>query len=346
LFWNWVYFFLDIIGRLSGRSAHERLSVQIVMRAVFVLALATGLFFQHSAWAQTDMRGLLDRMDRFDRDLNVLQSQVYRGQGGGGATVITSPALGGGGSANRPSTPLSGDAYSLLDDRLSALENQLRDMTGQVEKATFAASQLSAKLDRMQSDTDFRLKELEEKLAGAAPPGGPAGTNPPPANKQGADASSQQGLGSPPGSLQHPPSGAAPAAGPVALVGKTPQEQFDYAFGLLKNSDNAGASKAFQAFVTQHPQDPLAGNAMYWLAQISYSQAQYDQAAVIFLDAYRKYPKSAKAGESLLKVGLSMSNLGKKKEACAALARFSSEFPDAADNFRRLAASEKQKLGC
>jgi TolA-binding protein len=41
-----------------------------------------------------------------------------------------------------------------------------------------------------------------------------------------------------------------------------------------------------------------------------------------------------------------MSNLGKKKEACAAFHRFTTEYPDAADNLRRQAASEKQKLGC
>jgi tol-pal system protein YbgF len=327
------------------------------MRAVFVLALAAGLFFQHSAHAQSDTRGLVDRLDRLERDLNTLQAQVYRGQGNGGPTVITSPALGGSGSGGggaRPSGPLSGDAYSLLDDRINALESQMRDLTGQAEKTSFAVGQLSAKIDRMQADNDFRLKDLESKSGGGVPTGAPAGAVSPPAAKQGADAGTQ-GPGAPPGTLSHSPGApaqgnnlAAPpaAAAPVALVGKTPQEQFDYAFGLLKNSDNAGAAKAFQAFVGQHPQDPLAGNAMYWLAQISYAQGQYDQAAVTFLDAYRKYPKSAKAGESLLKVGLSMSNLGKKKEACAALSRFSSEFPDAADNLRRLAASEKQKLGC
>ncbi|HXP97214.1 MAG TPA: tol-pal system protein YbgF [Telmatospirillum sp.] len=290
--------------------------MQIVMRAVFVLALAAGLSFQQSAWAQSDPRG---------------------------PTVITSPALGGA----RPSGSLNGDAYSMLDDRISALESQLRDLTGQIEKATFAANQAAAKMDRMQNDLDFRLKELEGRQGGGSPAANAPGGAPPAAGKSPTDTGSQ-GLGAPPGALQHNPAqanAAAPAA-PTALVGKTPQEQFDYAFGLLKNSDNAGASKAFQAFVGQHPQDPLAGNAMYWLAQISYSQGQYDQAAVTFLDAYRKYPKSAKAGESLLKVGLSMSNLGKKKEACAALSRFSAEFPDAADNLRRLAASEKQKQGC
>lgn len=326
--------------------------VQVVMRAVFVLALAAGLFCHGEARAQADTRGLVDRLDRLERDLNTLQSQVYRGQGSGSTTVITSPALGGGvsgGGSAAPTGNLSGDAYSLLDNRVSALESQIRDLTGQVEKANFTAGQLSAKLDRMQADDDFRFKEIEAKVgvgAGAAA-GAAAGK---PAEGASPAAGAPTALAPVSGNLVHP--SGAPAAAPAAAASapppaaKTPQEQYDVAFGLLRNSDYDGAAKAFQAFIAQHPQDPLAGNAMYWLGQIPYSQGQYDQAAVTFLDAYRKYPKSAKAGESLLKVGLSMSNLGKKKEACAALIRFTSEFAEAADNLRRQAAAEKQKLQC
>jgi tol-pal system protein YbgF len=146
-------------------------------------------------------------------------------------------------------------------------------------------------------------------------------------------------VSSPPAQLPTPS-----VAVPQAL--SLPNEQYDFAFGLLRKPDYEGASKAFQTFLAQHPQDPLAGNATYWLGQIPFAQGQYDRAAVIFLDAYQKYPKSAKAGESLLKVGLSMSNLGKQKEACAALHRFASEYPDAADNLRRQATAERQKLGC
>lgn len=324
------------------------------MRATVVaLALAAGLGFHGAAQAQTvDTRGLVDRLDRLERDLNTLQSQVYRGQAGGGSSA--SAGAGGGGA-------VTGSAYGILDDRISALESQMQQLTGQVEKSNFNLSQLSTKIDRMQSDNDFRFKELESKAgigpapgaAAASPAGQPSAAGQPGPTALNAPAAGEGTMGSPPGFLAHPATGhpgAAPAAPAAAaqpaLVGKTPQEQYDYAFGLLRNSDYDGANKAFQAFVGQHPQDPLAGNAMFWLGQIPYSQGQYDQAAVIFLDAYRKYPKSAKAGESLLKVGLAMSNLSKKKEACAALHRFTTEFPDAADNLRRQASTEKQKLGC
>jgi tol-pal system protein YbgF len=331
---------------------------------------------------QQDMRDVLDRIERLERDLNILQSQFYRSQAAGnasGTTVITSPAAGGGSGA-----PLSGDAYSQLDQRISGIEDQMRNLTGQVEKANHDATELNARLDRMQQDNDIRFKEVEQKVgigmatsAGAQPPAPAAGqavaSNAPQSLTGAPDAGSsankpgEEKWNPTMGSAPHPlgqlsesdlkklapknadaaastkQASAAPAPQPAA---KTPQEQYDAAFSMLRNNNNDGATKAFQAFLAQHPKDPLAGNATFWLGQIAFSQGKFEQAAPIFFESYTKYPKSAKAGESLLKVGLSMSNLGKKKEACAALARFTSEFPDASEGLKRQAVGEKQKLGC
>lgn len=327
--------------------------------AALLLALGLGFAVQGPAQAQAqDVQGLNDRLNRLERDLNTLQSQVYRGGGGSSSSSSSS----GGGA-------LSGDAYSMLDQRINALEGQVRDLTGQLEKVNYANSQVQSKLDRMEKDNDFRFKELEDKVNGGGQPGGaqpgqPAqqsgGTAPANGNSGNAKGDWNPTMGSPPGNLGQVPvadlkkeqqeiaangaASAAPAKG--TLPGKTPQEQYDYAFGLLRNSDYDGANNAFTLFVQQHPQDPLAGNAVYWMGQIPYSKGDYAKAAPLFLDAYRKYPKSAKAGESLLKVGLSFSNMNKKKEACVAIDRFLSEFPDASDNLRRQAKQEKTKLGC
>lgn len=309
--------------------------MRIVIRAVVVLALAAGLLSPMPLRAQSDTRGLIDRLDRLERDLNTLQSQVYRGGGSAG---------GGAGGAVSGGAGLSGDAYGRLDDRISSLETQLHELTGAVEKANFANGQLQSKLERMQADDDFRFKALEAKTGLA-----PAAAALPAAATSGGSGAEAGAITPAPASgvLSHPATpGAAPPPPPPPAAVKSPQEQYDRAFAMLRNSDYDGAGKAFQGFIAQYPQDPLAGNAMYWLGQIPYSQGQFEQAAVIFLDAYRKYPKSAKAGESLLKVGLAMSNLNKNKEACAALHRFTTEYPDAADNLKRQAAVEKKKLGC
>lgn len=289
-----------------------------------------------------DTQGMVDRINRLERDLNTLQAQVYRGQSG---KVQSS-----GGSADAGVSGGGGGAYGMLDGRISSLEDQLRQVTGDLEKYQYDLNQLKAKLDRVQQDDDFRFKQLEEK--NAAPAGPPAAAVVPPAAGAADANGNKQGPGSPPGFLGQPKTGDKPATPPPAAdagalpAGKSAAEQYDYAFGLLRNSDYDSATRAFQAFLQQHPQDPLAGNSAFWLGQIEFAQGHYDQAAPIFLDAYRKYPKSAKAAESLLKVGVSMGNLGKKAESCAALKRFQTEFPDAADNLRKQASAERSKQGC
>ena len=311
-------------------SARKAAPVRLHPRFLPLLLLPILMAGCATANAQSDTRGLVDRLDRLERDVGTLQSQVYRGGGSGGS---------GGGA------PVTGSAYDSLDSRLGRIEQQVRDLTGQVEQADFNASQLSAKLERMQADIDLRFKELEQKSGGSAP-ASTAGT---------ADAPAAPGA--PPGSLVHgnKPAGQAqtqqpvpPAqsGAPVTLVGRTPQEKYDYAFSLLRNNDHAGAAKAFDTFIAQYPDDPLAGNATYWQAQIYFAQSQWDQAAPLFLKAYRNYPKSAKAGESLLKLGMALGNMGKKQEACAALSRFTTEYPQALDTLKRTAASEKSKQGC
>ena len=180
----------------------------------------------------------------------------------------------------------------------------------------------------MQADNDFRLKELEDKAGGGAPAVAAAGAPAPPdrADTPAAAASARRRAIWPHPARWRRSHRRTPAA--AAPAGKTPQEQYDYAFGLLKQPDYDGRRpRPSRPSSPSIRKDPLAGNAMYWLGRFPIAQGQYDQAAVTFLDAYRKYPKSAKAGESLLKVGLSMGNLGKKKEACAALPRFSDRIP-------------------
>lgn len=339
------------------------------LKAAFIAIVVAGAIASGSAHAQQqDVRDMIDRIDRLERDLNILQSQFYRSQSGN-PTVITSPAAGGAGAGSTGA--LSNDVYNTLDQRIAGIEDQIRTLTGAVEKANHNSAELATRLDRMQADNDVRFKDIEHKDPGAPAPTAAAAPPPAPAGAQ-QDASSAPKDAAPGDPDWNPTMGSAPhplgqlpegdlkklapknadSTAPTQLAAvapanfKTPQEQYDAAFGMLRNNDNDGASRAFQAFLAQHPKDPLAGNATFWLGQIAFSQGKFEQAAPIFFDGYTKYPKSAKAGESLLKVGLSMSNLGKKKEACAALARFTSEFPDAADGLKRQASAEKQKLGC
>ncbi|MDX2145324.1 MAG: tol-pal system protein YbgF [Rhodospirillaceae bacterium] len=139
--------------------------------------------------------------------------------------------------------------------------------------------------------------------------------------------------------------GAIPA-GDVALPEGTPKQQYDFAFDFLKRQDYGRAEASFREFLKRYPKDPLSGNAQYWLGETHYVRGDYQKAAVEFMNGYQNYPKSNKAPDNLLKLGMSMAQIGQGQGACTALSRLTKEYPDAGDQIRRSAQQERQKLKC
>ncbi|MBM3512794.1 MAG: tol-pal system protein YbgF [Alphaproteobacteria bacterium] len=132
----------------------------------------------------------------------------------------------------------------------------------------------------------------------------------------------------------------------VALPEGTPKQQYDYAFDFLKRQDYPRAEAAFREFMKRYPKDALAGNAQYWLGETYYVRNDLQKSVIEFMNGYQNYPKSNKAPDNLLKLGMSLSRLGQSKEACTALGRLSKEYPDAGDQIRRSAQQERQRLKC
>jgi tol-pal system protein YbgF len=132
----------------------------------------------------------------------------------------------------------------------------------------------------------------------------------------------------------------------IQLPGNSPQEQYEYATGLLQRGAYPEAGVAFKAFVAQHPKDTLAGNAQYWLGETYYAQSDYKGAAIAFAEGYQKYPKSAKAPDNLLKLGMSLGQTGRKNDACTAFKQLASQFPTASAAIKDRASRAQQRYGC
>lgn len=125
-----------------------------------------------------------------------------------------------------------------------------------------------------------------------------------------------------------------------------PQEQYAHAFGLLQASQYDQAEQALKAFLLQNPDHVLSDNARYWLGETFYVRGQYPEAAKQFVEAYQKNRSGAKAADALLKLGMSLSQLGKTDEACATFRELSRTQPDAPETVRDKAAKEAQRTGC
>jgi tol-pal system protein YbgF len=134
----------------------------------------------------------------------------------------------------------------------------------------------------------------------------------------------------------------------VALGGSAtgdPEAIYERSYESLLRRQFNDAEIGFRNFLEQHRDHSLAGNAQYWLGETYYVQGDYKQAAQAFLSGYRDFPKSRKAADSLLKLGLSLNRLGQKEQACAAYMQVGSQFPKSVEA-RKRAQSELKRAGC
>ncbi|HEV2676628.1 MAG TPA: tol-pal system protein YbgF [Aliidongia sp.] len=297
-----------------------------------------------SAFAQD--RSTNDRLDRLERDLNQVQRQLYRNE----VPVSGPPGVAPSGDGGTPALN--------AEIRMDQLEQQMRTMTGQLEEVQNGVSELKNRLDKQQQDNEQRLQALEHPDGGGAPPprGGAQAVDAPisaspgkPASPGGAgnmDAPASTG-----GFLSSPGGGGGKPASPppgkaVALPAGSTTDQYNFAFGLLRSQDYPAAESAFSQFVLKHPQDELAGNAQYWLGETFFVRNDYASAAAAFAKGYQQYPKSPKAQDNLLKLGVSLGNTGRKQEACLIFGKLERDFPNLAPTNKDRAVREKQRLGC
>lgn len=127
---------------------------------------------------------------------------------------------------------------------------------------------------------------------------------------------------------------------------ENPKQLYETAYGYLLQRDYGAAQVAFDDFLKKFPGDSLAGNAQYWLGESFFVRGQYKAAASAFLKGYQTYGRSQKAPDSLLKLAMSLDRLGQKDAACASYSELNSKFPNAPQNVKARAQSERQRAGC
>jgi tol-pal system protein YbgF len=332
----------------KDKGNNHRFSEERMQRLLAVIALGLALIFVSGA--SMAQQGISNRFDD---------------EGDTGSRVMAQGA---------------GMPQTLLETRISELENQLRLLNGRVEQAEWQNRKLQSQLDKAQGDLEMRLQAVEQHGATSAlndTPQNTATTTVPP-RRAGAlpnrtDRIGEIASGAADDVLTTDQSApVAPVTGKLGRLyvadgvvrgadqdavkpalpetpedfGLTPQEQYDRAFSLLRNAEYDEAENAFKGFIDKNPKDKLTENARYWLGETHFARKQYDAAAVSFAESFQKAPKGAKAPESLYKLGASLGALNKTDDACAALAEVGTRFPNGSAAVRNRASQEMKKLKC
>ena len=126
----------------------------------------------------------------------------------------------------------------------------------------------------------------------------------------------------------------------------SPEKQYEFATSFLKVGDYNSAERAFREFVDTNPEHKLAGNAQYWYAETFRIRQLYTDAASAYLEGYQKYPKSEKAPINLLKLGVSLVQIGEKDQGCLMITGVKKEYPKAKQSTLQKAIYEEKKFEC
>lgn len=131
---------------------------------------------------------------------------------------------------------------------------------------------------------------------------------------------------------------------PSMSSGGSAKELYETAYGYLLQQDYGAAEVAFEEFLQRHPTDRLAADAQYWLGETLYVQRRYKPAAQAFLKVMQNHQASAKVPNSLLKLAMTLEQLGQKD--CALFSELDTRHPNAAADVKSRAKLVRQRVGC
>jgi tol-pal system protein YbgF len=102
---------------------------------------------------------------------------------------------------------------------------------------------------------------------------------------------------------------------------------YEEAYDAFKDRKYKEAREKFETFMKEFPQDELADNAQFWIAETYYGEKDFEAAILAYEAVLKKYPKSEKAAGALLKQGFAFIEIGDKKTGKTILDKVTELYP-------------------
>jgi len=291
-----------------------------------------------------DSHNIYDVLELIKKDLKTLEKAVY------------SESLNGNSNNASLSNNLDQNSEDVLTRhllKLTEIENQFQELTNKFEEINFKLDKLSNRLSKVQADNQLRFQELES--------GNITSSNENkeltllPGSSQPQDLGSISYKDTETKSLTQQTQSIESTGTIITetfqleeklLPDENPEKQYEFAISFLKVGDYNTAERAFREFVDTNPEHKLAGNAQYWYAETFRIRQLYMDAASAYLEGYQKYPKSDKAPINLLKLGVSLVQIGEKDQGCLMIVGVKKEYPEANQSVLQKAKYEEKKFEC
>jgi len=314
------------------------LKIYKILTLVLFLSLTN---HTHAEDEEIYLKAISDQIQVITKDLKTLEKAVYQK-----SDVVTLKS-----TNSISSDGLNEDIMTKHLLKLNDIENQFRELTNKFEEVNFKLDKLSTRVTKIQSDTQLRFSDLESEEI----------------NKK---TKKQTAL---PGSAEQQDFGAAPAyqtsnlpseqtinsvESAQTVIAEEPEDresilpdkpakdQYEFAVSFMKIGDYETAEFALKEFIDKNKDHNLAGSAQYWYGETFRIRQLYSDAATAYLDGYQNYPKSNKAPDNLLKLGITMVQLGEKDQGCKMISGIKKEYPKANKSVLQKAQYEQKKFKC
>jgi len=324
-----------------------RFTSKLIILILFYLS-----FLQNSF---SDNHNIYETLEIIKNDLKTLERAVYSGS----IEIKTS-------SNEQSNIELDSNSEDVLTRhllKLSEVEDQFRQLTNKFEEINFKLDKLSNRLSKIQADNQIRFQDIESVISS-----GEITTQlslKPKTDKKSEilpGSSQPQDLGS----ISYKDTETSETSQQIQSVDTTatvvtetfqaeekilpqdisPKKQYEFATSFLKVGDYSTAERAFRECVLSNSEHELAGSAQYWYAETFRIRQLYTDAASAYLEGYQKYPKGDKAPINLLKLGVSMVQIGEKDQGCKMINGVELQYPKANQSVIQKAKYESKKFEC
>jgi len=324
-----------------------RFTLKLILFILFNLS-----FLQNSF---SDNHNIYETLEIIKNDLKTLERAVYSGS----IEINTS-------SNEKSNIELDSNSEDVLTRhllKLSEVEDQFRQLTNKFEEINFKLDKLSNRLSKIQADNQIRFQDIESAISSgeittqlSSKPKTDTKSDILPGSSQPQDL----------GSISYKDTETSETSQQIQSVDTTatvvtetfqaeekilpqdltPKKQYEFATSFLKVGDYSTAERAFREFVLSNSEHELAGSAQYWYAETFRIRQLYTDAASAYLEGYQKYPKGNKAPINLLKLGVSMVQIGEKDQGCKMINGVELQYPKANQSVIQKAKYESKKFEC
>ena len=324
-----------------------RFTLKIILFILFNLSFLNNSF--------GDNHNIYETLEIIKNDLKTLERAVYSG-----SIEVNS-------SSNKDlSIGLDSNSEDVLTRhllKLSEVEDQFRELTNKFEEINFKLDKLSNRLSKIQTDNQIRFQDIESSISSGEITTQLTSKPKIDTKNEILPGSSQpQDLGT----ITYKDTETSETSQQIQSVDTTatvltetfqaeekllpqdltPNKQYEFATSFLKVGDYTTAERAFREFVLDNGEHELAGSAQYWYAETFRIRQLYTDAASAYLEGYQKYPKGNKAPINLLKLGVSMVQIGEKDQGCKMINGVELQYPKANQSVIQKAKYESKKFEC